>query len=194
MLHFSHLILIAAPSGTGKTSIVRHLLATFPELSFSISATTRKARKGEQHGQDYYFIDKQDFEKYIEENAFLEWNKFYDDIYYGTLYSELRRIQDNNKVPLLEIDTFNAIKIIKQYKSKIYSIFLRPPSIEALKNRLMIRDTEKHEEIKNRLRKAEEELSLYSPEYFQEQIINDNLKICKQEISQKVHNYLYNRS
>lgn len=194
MLHFSHLILIAAPSGTGKTSIVRHLLASFPELSFSISATTRKARKGEQHGQDYYFIDKQDFEKYIEENAFLEWNKFYDDIYYGTLYSELRRIQDNNKVPLLEIDTFNAIKIIKQYKSKIYSIFLRPPSIEALKNRLMIRDTEKHEEIKNRLRKAEEELSLYSPEYFQEQIINDNLKICKQEISQKVHNYLYNRS
>lgn len=194
MLHFSHLILIAAPSGTGKTSIVRHLLETFPELSFSISATTRKARKGEQHGQDYYFIDKQDFEKYIEENAFLEWNKFYDDIYYGTLYSELRRIQDNNKVPLLEIDTFNAIKIIKQYKSKIYSIFLRPPSIEALKNRLMIRDTEKHEEIKNRLRKAEEELSLYSPEYFQEQIINDNLKICKQEISQKVHNYLYNRS
>lgn len=194
MLHFSHLILIAAPSGTGKTSIVRHLLATFPELSFSISATTRKARKGEQHGQDYYFIGKQDFEKYIEENAFLEWNKFYDDIYYGTLYSELRRIQDNNKVPLLEIDTFNAIKIIKQYKSKIYSIFLRPPSIEALKNRLMIRDTEKHEEIKNRLRKAEEELSLYSPEYFQEQIINDNLKICKQEISQKVHNYLYNRS
>lgn len=194
MLHFSHLILIAAPSGTGKTSIVRHLLASFPELSFSISATTRKARKGEQHGQDYYFIGKQDFEKYIEENAFLEWNKFYDDIYYGTLYSELRRIQDNNKVPLLEIDTFNAIKIIKQYKSKIYSIFLRPPSIEALKNRLMIRDTEKHEEIKNRLRKAEEELSLYSPEYFQEQIINDNLKICKQEISQKVHNYLYNRS
>lgn len=194
MLHFSHLILIAAPSGTGKTSIVRHLLASFPELSFSISATTRKARKGEQHGQDYYFIDKQDFEKYIEENAFLEWNKFYDDIYYGTLYSELRRIQDNKKVPLLEIDTFNAIKIIKQYKSKIYSIFLRPPSIEALKNRLMIRDTEKHEEIKNRLRKAEEELSLYSPEYFQEQIINDNLKICKQEISQKVHNYLYNRS
>lgn len=194
MLHFSHLILIAAPSGTGKTSIVRHLLANFPELSFSISATTRKARKGEQHGQDYYFIGKQDFEKYIEENAFLEWNKFYDDIYYGTLYSELRRIQDNNKVPLLEIDTFNAIKIIKQYKSKIYSIFLRPPSIEALKNRLMIRDTEKHEEIKNRLRKAEEELSLYSPEYFQEQIINDNLKICKQEISQKVHNYLYNRS
>lgn len=194
MLHFSHLILIAAPSGTGKTSIVRHLLASFPELSFSISATTRKARKGEQHGQDYYFIDKQDFEKYIEENAFLEWNKFYDDIYYGTLYSELRRIQDNNKVPLLEIDTFNAIKIIKQYKSKIYSIFLRPPSIEALKNRLMIRDTEKHEEIKNRLRKAEEELSLYSPEYFQEQILNDNLKICKQDISQKVHNYLYNRS
>lgn len=190
MSHFSRLILIVAPSGTGKTSIVRHLLANFSDLSFSISATTRRPRAGEINGRDYYFIDEEDFRNRINEDAFLEWQMVYEGIYYGTLLSELARISQINKVPLLEIDVFGAIDIIKRYARAVYGIFLEPPSMEALQARLIARGTDSPAMIDDRLKKAKSELEAYDSALFQERIINDDLELCKQEISQKIRAYL----
>lgn len=190
MSHFSRLILIVAPSGTGKTSVVHHLLANFPELCFSISATTRQPRAGEIDGKDYYFIDREEFEKRIREHAFLEWQMVYQGLYYGTLLSELARISQANKVPLLEIDASGAIDIIKRYPRATYGIFLEPPSKDALRARLIARGADSPEMIETRMQKASEELALYDSKLFQERIINDNLELCKEEITQKLRAYL----
>jgi guanylate kinase len=153
-------IILTAPSGAGKTSITQFLLANYPQLAFSVSATTRAPRGAEQDGVDYHFISPAAFEGHISQNDFLEYEMVYEGLYYGTLKSELDRIWAQGKTPVLDIDVKGAIAIQEQLGNQALSIFILPPSIDALKERLASRNTESEEKIQMRLDKAAYELSL----------------------------------
>jgi guanylate kinase len=152
-------IILTAPSGAGKTSITQFLLANYPQLAFSVSATTRAPRGAEQDGVDYHFISPAAFEAHINQNDFLEYEMVYEGLYYGTLKSELDRIWAQGKTPVLDIDVQGAIAIQEQLGNQALSIFILPPSIEALKERLASRNTESEEKIQMRLDKAAYEIS-----------------------------------
>lgn len=152
-------IILTAPSGAGKTSITKFLLANYPQLAFSVSATTRAPRGAEQDGVDYHFISPTAFERHIYQNDFLEYEMVYEGLYYGTLKSELDRIWALGKTPVLDIDVKGAIAIQKQLGEKSLSIFILPPSIEVLKERLEKRNTESPEKVQMRLDKAAFEIS-----------------------------------
>jgi guanylate kinase len=171
------IIILTAPSGSGKTSITRHLLKTFPELSFSISAATRDPRGSEKNGVDYYFISEEDFKEKIYENAFAEWEMVYEGKYYGTLKRELQRIWDLGRVPVLDIDVKGAIHVQQQYPGNVLSLFIQPPSVEELRKRLESRGTETAESLNARVSKASYELSFSHS--FSHVIVNDVLeKAC----------------
>ncbi len=152
-------IILTAPSGAGKTSITQFLLANYPQLAFSVSATTRAPRGAEQDGIDYHFISAAAFEAHIQQDDFLEYEMVYEGLYYGTLKSELNRIWAQGKTPVLDIDVKGAIAIQKQLGDQALSIFILPPSIEVLKERLANRNTESPEKMQMRLDKAEYEIS-----------------------------------
>lgn len=170
------IIVITAPSGAGKTSITHHLLKTFPQLSFSVSAATRQARSYEQHGKDYYFLKLEDFQKKIQDNAFVEWEMVYEGKYYGTLKEELQRIWNNDQVPLLDIDVKGAIHVKQQYPDTALTIFIDPPSVAELKRRLESRGTETAESLQARVNKASYEISF--KDHFDKTIVNDNLDLA----------------
>ena len=182
------IIIITAPSGSGKTSITRHLLKTFPQLAFSISAATRKPRSYEKEGEDYYFISVQDFKQRIQHNEFVEWEMVYEGKYYGTLKSELQRIWDNNKCPLLDIDVKGAIHVQQQYPDTALTIFIEPPSVFELRRRLESRGTETEESLRARVNKASYELSF--KEHFNTSIINDNLERACSKAEEIVKKFL----
>ena len=148
------IIIITAPSGAGKTSITRYLLNKYPKLAFSISAATRQARGQEKNGVDYYFMSLEEFQQKIKNNEFVEWEMVYEGKYYGTLKSELERIWSEGKTPILDIDVKGAIHVQQQFPGTSLSIFVKPPSVEELKNRLTGRGTETPENIATRLNKA----------------------------------------
>lgn len=152
-------IILTAPSGAGKTSIAQFLLKRFPNLSFSVSATTRTPRGAEIDGVEYHFISLAKFEGLIDQNEFLEQEMVYKDVYYGTLKSELTRIWALGKTPILDIDVKGAIHVQKQLGDNCLSIFIQPPSIAVLKERLEDRKTETPESIQMRLDKAAYEIS-----------------------------------
>ena len=171
------LIIITAPSGAGKTSITRYLLQHFPRLAFSVSAATRPRRSDETDGLDYYFMSLDEFHKKIQNNEFIEWEMVYEGKYYGTLKTELQRIKDLGKIPILDIDVKGAIHVQQQYEERSLSIFVQPPSIEELRRRLEIRATESPEALQDRLNKAAYEISFRH--HFDKIITNDNLdKAC----------------
>lgn len=173
------IIIIAAPSGSGKTSITRYLLQQYPLLSLSISAATRKPRGEEKDGVHYHFISEDEFKQKIEENAFVEWEMVYEGSYYGTLKAELERIWNLGKVPILDIDVKGAIHLQDQFPHRCLSIFIEPPSVEELKKRLESRGTETPESLANRVNKASYELSFKN--HFHKNILNDNLeKACRE--------------
>jgi guanylate kinase len=152
-------IILAAPSGAGKTTITKYLLERFPRLAFSISATTRSPRGAEQDGVEYHFLNLEKFEALIKQNEFIEYEQVYEGVYYGTLQSELARIWALGKVPVLDIDVKGAIRVQEQLGTKSISIFIMPPSVEALRERLLNRQTETAESIQTRIDKAEYEIS-----------------------------------
>jgi guanylate kinase len=172
------IIIITAPSGAGKTSITRFLLREFPQLAFSVSASTRQARANEKNGVDYYFMNSDEFTRKIQHNEFVEWEMVYEGKYYGTLKSELERIWSNHQVPVLDIDVKGAIHVQSQYPDTTLSIFVEPPSVEELKRRLGSRGTETEESLQARVNKASYEISF--KHYFHKIILNDHLdKACK---------------
>lgn len=182
-------IIITAPSGTGKTTITKYLLEKHPRLTFSVSAATRQPRKGEVDGVDYYFISADDFKQKIEDDAFVEWEMVYEGKYYGTLKSELQRIWDGGRVPILDIDVQGAIHVEKKYpKGTCLLIFIKPPSIEELKRRLEQRQTDDLESIKTRLSKAEYELSFTGA--FDKVIVNDDLATACIETENAIKEFL----
>jgi guanylate kinase len=188
MASFNKIIVITAPSGSGKTSITKYLLQTFPQLAFSISAATRQPRSYETNGVDYYFISLEDFKVKIRNKEFAEWEMVYEGKYYGTLKSELQRIWNIQQVPLLDIDVKGAIHVKQQYPESMLTIFIEPPSIEELKRRLKSRGTETAESLQARVNKASYELSF--KDYFNKCIINDDFKRACAEAEKIVQEFL----
>jgi guanylate kinase len=183
------LIIIAAPSGSGKTSVTRHLLKALPEqLAFSISAATRSPRSYEKDKVDYYFISVEEFENKIQQNEFAEWEMVYEGKYYGTLKLELQRIWQQHKAPLLDVDVQGSIHIQQLYPQNSLSLFIEPPSIEELKRRLEARGTETPESLQARINKASIELSF--KHQFDRIIINDNLERACNEAEEIVKKFL----
>ncbi|MDA1148939.1 MAG: guanylate kinase [Bacteroidetes bacterium] len=169
------LIVFSAPSGSGKTTIVRHLLeqSKLP-LAFSISATTRAPRGNEKNGVDYYFLSKEKFEQKIREGAFLEYEEVYPGLFYGTLKSEIERLWASGKAVLFDIDVMGGLTIKKTYPEKTLTVFVKPPSVEALEQRLRNRNTDSEETLQVRLAKSASELEKASA--FDEILINDQLE------------------
>jgi guanylate kinase len=169
------ILIITAPSGAGKTSITRYLLNRYSEkLSFSVSAATRQARGNELNGKDYYFITQEDFMNKIQHEEFVEWEMVYEGKYYGTLKSELQRIWNLNKIPVLDIDVKGAIHVQNQFPETTLSIFIEPPSVDELKRRLESRGTETSESLNARVSKSAYELSFKHS--FDHIIVNNNLE------------------
>ncbi len=167
------IIIITAPSGAGKTSITKRLLAKYPKLAFSISAATREPRGNEKSGVDYHFMSVEDFQNKIHENAFIEWEMVYEGKYYGTLKSEITRIWGEEKIPMLDIDVQGAIHVQEEYDKETLSIFIKPPSVDELRKRLTGRGTDDEEAVATRLSKAAYELSF--AHHFDHVIVNDDL-------------------
>ena len=158
------LIIFSAPSGAGKTTIVRHLLKKFPQLSFSISATTRESRGSEQHQNDYYFISKEDFLHKIARQEFVEFEEVYSGTFYGTLRSEIERIWNEDKHVIFDIDVEGGLRLKRKYEEDALAIFVQPPSLAVLKERLTGRGTDSEEKLQERFIKAEKEL-LYADKF-----------------------------
>ena len=181
-------IILAAPSGAGKSTITQFLLLKYPKLAFSVSATTRAPRGNEQDGVAYHFLSLAKFEGLIYQNEFLEYEQVYEGVYYGTLVAELRRIWDLGKVPVLDIDVKGAIAVQKKLGDKSLSIFIMPPSIEVLKERLEKRNTETAESIETRINKAAYEISFSKD--FNAIVKNEVLATACEEAEKLLLNFL----
>ncbi len=174
------LIIFSAPSGAGKTTLVRYLMSKMPNLAFSISATSRKARKNEKDGKDYYFISVDEFKKKICEGAFVEWEEVYENQFYGTLIAEVERLRKLGKSIVFDVDVKGGLNIKRLYGDDALAIFVRPPSLDMLEQRLLMRSTEDGESLRKRLERVEEEL-LYASK-FDVVVVNDNLQKAKKEV------------
>ena len=182
------LIVISAPSGAGKTSIVHYLLKNMSELSFSVSACSRDKRENETNGVDYHFLGVEGFKKKIKVDAFLEWEEVYSNQYYGTLKSEVERIWKEDKTVIFDIDVVGGLNIKKQYPKECLSIFIMPPSIDVLRERLSGRSSESEEKIEIRLNKASEEIS--RNQEFDTVILNDDFEIACKETLEVISNFI----
>lgn len=182
------LIIFSAPSGAGKTTIVRHLLEKGFDLEFSISATSREARHTETHGKDYYFLSPEDFAKKVENDEFLEWEEVYKGTSYGTLKSEVERIRNNGKNVIFDVDVIGGLNIKKYFGDEALAVFVQPPSVEELRKRLTARSTESDDKIAMRVAKAEHELS-FAPQ-FDVIIVNDMLEKAFEEAEKVLVDFL----
>ena len=186
----SKLIIFSAPSGSGKTTIVKEIMKLYPNLKFSISATTRPMRKGEQNGVDYNFLNPEEFKKKIKNNEFAEWEEVYNDRFYGTLKSEIERIWQQGNHVVFDVDVKGGLNLKKLYTEKALALFVEAPSIHELENRLRARATDSQEDINARIKKAEYEMS-FAPQ-FDKIIINDNLQEAVKKTSQLIAEFLNN--
>lgn len=182
------LIIFSAPSGSGKSTIINFLLTQNLDLNFSISATSRAPRGQEKHGIEYYFLSPDEFKSKIANDEFLEYEEVYTDKFYGTLKSEVERILSNGGNVIFDVDVVGGCNIKKYYGEKALSIFVEPPSIEELRNRLEKRGTDTPEVIESRVAKAEEEMTFASQ--FDFIIKNDDLESAKKTALQTVSNFL----
>jgi len=181
-------LIFTAPSGAGKTTIVRHLLRYFPDLAFSVSATTRQPRPGETDGQDYYFLSQEAFQSRIAAGEFVEWEEVYPGGFYGTLHSELRRLWAMGKSIIFDIEVKGATNLKLHYPANSLAIFVQPPDQETLFARLRNRSTESEASLKNRFARAEEELSYATN--FDRLLINDELSVTLAEAEVITANFL----
>lgn len=186
------LIIISAPSGSGKTTLVKHLLETIPSLSFSISATSRQMREGEVHGRDYFFISRDAFSEKIATNDLLEWEEVYAGNYYGTLRSEVDHLLNSGRNVIFDVDVVGGVNIKKAFGPRALSIFISPPSIEALEERLKNRNTDSLETIKNRVNKAIHEMEY--AQKFDYILVNDCLNTAKKKAVELVEDFLNSES
>lgn len=183
------IIILTAPSGAGKTTIKSSLLEAMAKLlSFSVSTTTRKIRGNENNGVDYIFVTEDVFKNKVKNDEFLEWEMVYPSLYYGTTIDEIHRIWNEGKTPLLDIDVKGAINIKKQFGENALTIFIEPPSIEMLQDRLIKRGTDTKENIQTRISKAIEEMTYIN--YFDKVILNDNLIQATEETITAVMNFI----
>lgn len=182
------LIVVTAPSGAGKTTIVRHLLASFGNLAFSVSATTRGRRENEQEGIDYYYINVQEFRELVAQNAFLEWEEVYENQFYGTLKSEAERLWAEGKCVVFDIDVKGALNIKKAFPDQTLTIFIKPPSPEILLERLKKRKSETDESLRKRIAKATIELTF--EKHFDIALVNDDLAVALRQAEQIVGEWL----
>jgi guanylate kinase len=184
-------IIFSAPSGSGKTTVVNHLLKTMPKLGFSVSATTRKPRANETHGKEYYFLEEQDFQEKVARGEFLEHEEVYTGIHYGTLKSEVSRLWAEGKTVVFDVDVVGGMNIKKEYGNAALSVFLRPPSIEVLMERLRKRSTEVEHQLNMRIAKAQEELQ-YEDKY-DVKIINDKLDETLKQAENIVQDFIHSK-
>jgi guanylate kinase len=182
------LLIFSAPSGSGKTTIVKHLLTKGYGLEFSVSATSRALRGNEVDGKDYYFLSPEEFKRRVDNHEFLEWEEVYSGVYYGTLLSEVERIREKGNHVVFDVDVVGGCNIKKHYGKEALSVFVQPPSIEELKNRLLSRSTDTAEVIATRVAKAEHELS-FAP-LFDVILINDRLEDAFHEVEEIVQQFL----
>lgn len=177
--HNGKLVIFSAPSGAGKSTLVNYLLPQFPQLSFSISATSRAPRGQEEHGKDYYFLSSEEFKVRVAQDELLEWEEVYSGTYYGTLRTEVERIWSEGKVVVFDIDVVGALNLKKQFGDRALALFVQAPSVEILEQRLRGRGTDSEEKIQQRVAKATIEMAR-APE-FDEVVVNDNLNTAKAE-------------
>ena len=182
------LIIFSAPSGSGKTTIVRHLLQRFPALEFSISATSRAPRGNEKHAKDYFFLTREEFALRVQRGEFIEWEEVYSGLYYGTLKCEVERIWAEGHAILFDIDVQGGLNLKKIYGVQALAVFVRPPSLEALRQRLERRATDNPETIQRRLDKATHELG-FAPQ-FDVELVNDDLGKAKRQAEQLIATFL----
>ena len=182
------LLIFSAPSGSGKTTLVKYLMQYVDNLSFSVSAASRKIRGNEVNGKDYYFLTVDEFKNRINNNEFVEWEEVYHDKFYGTLKSEVERIRNSGSNVVFDVDVVGGVNIKKLYGDEALAIFVMPPSLEVLKERLEGRGTDSELEIKTRIDKAEYELT-YSDK-FDEIIINDDLERAERETIEIVKKFI----
>ena len=181
-------IILSAPSGAGKSTVIRHLLQEFPQLEFSISATSRQPRGTEQHGVEYYFFKTEEFEQLIQEDAFVEYEEVYAGSYYGTLRSELERIWSKGNTIIFDIDVKGGVNLKKLFGDQALAIFIKVPSIEELRQRLINRATDTPEAIERRVAKAEDELTYESS--FDYTLVNDDLETALQQAETLIKDFI----
>ncbi|EJF11159.1 MULTISPECIES: guanylate kinase [Pontibacter] len=183
------IIIFSAPSGAGKTTIVKHLLQVNPLLAFSISACTRDKRgRTEENGKDYYFITPEEFKQKIAKDEFVEWEEVYEGAFYGTLKSEIERIWESGKHVILDVDVKGGLSIKHFYKERALAVFVKPPSIEELAKRLQARNTDSASSISSRVFKAEFEMKF--EDQFDKVIVNDNLEEACSKAEKLVNEFL----
>ena len=184
------LIIFSAPSGAGKTTIVRHLLDKDLNLEFSISATSRGMRHTETNGKDYYFLTLEEFRSKIDNDEFLEWEEVYAGTYYGTLKSEVERIRKKGKNVIFDVDVVGGCNIKKYYSNEALAVFVQPPSVEELRNRLVSRSTDAPEVIEKRVAKAEYELTFANQ--FDVIVVNEDLERAFVEAEDCIRKFIAN--
>lgn len=183
------IIILSAPSGTGKSTIISRLLKHSElHLGFSVSATSRPPRGQEQHGRDYYFLSNEEFRDKIRKGEFVEWEEVYNGTCYGTLSSEIERLVSSGMNVIMDIDVKGALNVKKRYGSNAMSIFILPPSLEELERRLRARSTDTEESISKRLSKAKYEMCF--AQEFDARIINDNLDRASDDVRSKISEFI----
>ena len=187
-MSYNKVIIFSAPSGAGKTTLVRHLLSEDLPLAFSISACSRKPRKGEIDAKDYHFLSINEFKEKINSDQFFEWEEVYKDMFYGTLKSEVEKIWQEQKCVVFDVDVIGGIKLKEIFGDKALSIFVAPPSLDVLRERLSKRGTETQAEVEKRLAKAQQELQ--EKDKFDLLILNDSLEKAVSKMVQGVTKFL----
>jgi len=181
-------LIFSAPSGSGKSTIINHLLTKFPQLEFSISATSREPRGNEVDGKDYYFLSNESFSNNVKSGDFIEYEEVYAGTSYGTLNAEIQRIWNRNNTVVFDVDVVGGLNLKRKLEYAALSVFIMPPSIKELQNRLEKRDTDSTEDIQKRIAKAKEELA-YAPKY-DAIVVNDDLKTALKDAEKIIADFL----